>query len=265
MRKAPRWTVAFLRGLERSGMVRSAAKDAGIDFTTAYARRKAHEEFAAAWAEALRAHKERVERERNEEIAAVRARGFEPSAASPAASPTSAASGRGAGAEFTMCSGQVRRVNAKRWTKAAEALFFATLAETANVQMAADACGFSTNALYARRLRHPLFAETWAAAVDTARMRVDLGLIEVAQDSLARLMAGVPGRPPQLSVAEALHVLRIGAQPHVPTSPDGRRRLNGGAQANVRVATNQEIAEALKKRLAAFSKRIERERRAPPR
>jgi hypothetical protein len=30
------------------------------------------------------------------------------------------------------------------------------------------------------------------------------------------------------------------------------------------VASNQEIAEALKKRLAAFSKRIQRERREPP-
>ena len=288
-RQAPRWTIAFLRALERSGEVRAAAKDAGIDFSTAYARRRAHAEFAERWAAALEAHKAGAEREREEAVRAFRSSREGPStletpfdgppphrrcrgdSEGPSTIETSFDGPpphrrcRGDREECAIGDGQVRRVHAERWTKRAERLFFATLAETANVKMAVDAVGFSTSALYARRLRDALFAEKWAAAVDTARMRIDLGLIELAKNSLERLMADVPGKPPPLTVGEALQILKIGAQPHVPTEPDGRRWLNAGARANLGVATNEEIAEALAKRLAAFSKRIEREKAAEAR
>src|SRR4051794_21378387 len=74
-RKTPRWVAPFLRALERTGQARSAADDAGIDHTTAYARRTAHEEFAAAWAAALAAHSAAEARAEAEEAAAVRAGG----------------------------------------------------------------------------------------------------------------------------------------------------------------------------------------------
>jgi len=61
--KTPRWTIAFLRALERTGDARASAEDAGIDHTTAYARRRSHPEFAAAWTQALAAHAERLKRE----------------------------------------------------------------------------------------------------------------------------------------------------------------------------------------------------------
>jgi hypothetical protein len=67
--KAPRWVVPFLRALERTGEARAAAEDAGIDHTTAYARRKAHADFAAAWAEALEKHRAERKRVEEEEIA----------------------------------------------------------------------------------------------------------------------------------------------------------------------------------------------------
>ena len=92
-RKEPRWVVPFLRALERTGEARAAAKDAGIDHTTAYARRRAHADFAEAWAEALRAHDEAKRRAEDEEIAALKEAA--PSPGSPAASPTSPARGRG--------------------------------------------------------------------------------------------------------------------------------------------------------------------------
>src|SRR5438045_2522311 len=49
-RKPPRWVIPFLRALARTGVAREAAKDAGIDHSTAYERRKAHADFAADWA-----------------------------------------------------------------------------------------------------------------------------------------------------------------------------------------------------------------------
>ena len=66
-----RWTIAFLRALVRTGEVRAAAEDAGIDHTTAYARRKTHPEFDGLWRGALVAHEmwEKVKEE--EAIAAL--------------------------------------------------------------------------------------------------------------------------------------------------------------------------------------------------
>jgi hypothetical protein len=52
-RKPPRWVVPFLRALERTGDVRAAAEDAGIDHSTAYARRKRPGDFADAWDAAM--------------------------------------------------------------------------------------------------------------------------------------------------------------------------------------------------------------------
>ena len=56
MRKEPRWTIAFLRALERTGEVRGAAEDAGVDYSTAYARRRRHADFAGAWDAAMCRH-----------------------------------------------------------------------------------------------------------------------------------------------------------------------------------------------------------------
>ena len=58
MRKMPRWTIAFLRALERTGQVQAAADDAGVDRSTAFARRKAHADFAVDWAAALKRSEE---------------------------------------------------------------------------------------------------------------------------------------------------------------------------------------------------------------
>ena len=72
-RRAPRWTIPFLRALERTGDARASAEDAGIDHTTAYARRRAHPEFAAAWEEAIAAHAAGAERGKAEELERVAA------------------------------------------------------------------------------------------------------------------------------------------------------------------------------------------------
>jgi len=251
---------AFLRALERTGKVREAAKDAGIDFSTAYQRRKAHGEFAAEWKAAIERFREAQAISEQERIAAVREGRWRPPPRPPLPNP-SPAWGRGAqGAERMISGGQMKRVNEARWNKRAEARFFATLADTANVEDASEAAGFSSNALYARRLRHPLFAEQWAVAVEAARARLDLQVIELAKQAIESMLAGTSSEPPKVTIAEALQILKLGAKPDVPSWPDGSRRLNSGASANVKVATNQEIAEALAKRLKAFKKRIDREK-----
>src|SRR5881275_3169313 len=94
-KKKPRWVTPFLRALERTGVARAAAADAGVDYTTAYARRRTHADFATDWAWVVQAYAERVEREKAEELEGFLSAQGEPSPGSPAASPTSPACGRG--------------------------------------------------------------------------------------------------------------------------------------------------------------------------
>jgi hypothetical protein len=254
-RVQPAWVPYFLRALERTGRVREAALDAGVDYSTAYARRRAHAEFKAAWVGALSAHAARAEEEKAEALAAVRL-APPPPAAAPL--PTGFA-GR---EELACAGGQLKRVNQARWSMAAEVRFFATLADTANVVMAAEAAGFSTTAVYQRRLRRPEFREAWAAAVETGRARLELALIEMANRAIERGVPEVPDEAPRVSISEALQILKLGAEPRVPTDAVGRRRLNAGARGNLYAANNAEIAEALAKRLKEFAKRAARPKEA---
>jgi hypothetical protein len=177
-RKAPLWVVPFLRALERTGEARAAAEDAGIDYTTAYARRRAHADFAAAWVEALAAHGEAKRLAEEAEIAAVKA-------ANPLtrlASGESDLSPQRRG-EVVVSAGKVRRAGRGRWSKEKEKIFFDELAATSNMAMAAKAAGVSTNAILARRLKHRLFAAKFEAVVQSAKAVIDLYLIEEAKKS----------------------------------------------------------------------------------
>ena len=177
-RREPRWVTAFLRALERTGQARAAAVDAGIDYTTAYARRRAHGEFAGAWTEALAAHAARVKAEEEAEIEALKT---DPSTiSSPRNGPPPRAELR---EDLHVAGGQVRRAGAERWSKRKEAIFFEELAATANATLAADAAGVSSSAVFARRLKHPLFAAKWDAVVRTAKASIDLYLVEETKKS----------------------------------------------------------------------------------
>ena len=54
---APPWVAQFLAGLIVTGSVRTAVAEAGIEFETAWALRRAEPEFAMYWDRALRVHK----------------------------------------------------------------------------------------------------------------------------------------------------------------------------------------------------------------
>ena len=252
--KEPRWVIPFLRALERTGEVRLAAKDSAIDHSTAYARRKSHREFAERWARSLEAHSEAKRLAEKEEVERfVRALDESWDAPSPLPSPD----GRG-GTEFAVSDGQVKRVSRARWSKAAEARFFAMLAATANVGLAAEAAGFSTTAIYARRLRHLPFRQQWAAAVDSARARLELHLIESANNAFEKGADCVAEARMQVGIADALHILKLGAEPQPPSSGNSQRAgRRGGADDGV--ATDAEMRAALVKSLKAFGVRVRRE------
>ncbi len=96
-----------------------------------------------------------------------------------------------------------------RWSGTAETLFLETLAATCNVRRAAAAAGFSTVIAYRRRLQHVGFAERWAAALDTGYARLELAVVEAANDTLSGGDFD-PDRPiPRMTIKEALSVLQL--------------------------------------------------------
>ena len=206
-RKEPRWVVPFLRALARAGEARAAAEDAGIDHSTAYARRRTHPGFAGLWLGALAAHDEAKKREEEEGIAAVEKA---PSPGSPAASPTSPPE-RGRGDELVVSCGQVKRAGHGRWSKAKEKIFFDELAATANIRRSAAAAGVSYNAVHARRLKHPLFAAKWDAVARSAKASIDMYLIEEAKKTFDPEELELGEAAPRVTIDQAIKISQAGA------------------------------------------------------
>ena len=212
-RREPRWVTPFLRALERTGEVRPAAADAGIDWSTAYQRRKAHAEFAEAWEEALRRRSERRKKEEEEELQSLnklRTNGGQEFGPSTMQSSLHGPPPR-SGEETVMTNGQVKRVGNGRWGKRTEKIFFDELAATANARMAAAAVGLSKNAALQRRLRHPVFAAKWDAVVRTARASIDLYLVEETNKSFDPEDLETGEVTPKVSIDQAIKISQIGA------------------------------------------------------
>ncbi len=79
----------------------------------------------------------------------------------------------------------IRVTDNGRWNDEAEERFLEELAASCNVRAAAAAAGFSTTAVYQRRMRWPGFARAWAEAVDQGYARLEAMLVEQATDFAA--------------------------------------------------------------------------------
>ncbi len=66
------------------------------------------------------------------------------------------------------------------WSDESRELFLNTLAETANVAMAARAADMSRTAVYAERKRNVDFAQSWSAAMEQALDELEMALLERA-------------------------------------------------------------------------------------
>ncbi len=199
IRKAPRWCGVFLRALAGCGEVRRAAAMAGVDFTTAYLRRKSHAEFAEGWAEALAAFGA------HSEVAPPpfpSMREWSPSPGKPGEETRDLVLHPGSGGA------RAARAGAGRWNAAAEKRFFTALADRANVRDAAAAAGFSTNAIYARRSRRPEFRRAWEAAVETGKARLQMLLMDAAEKAFDPELLDVSEEAPNVSVSDALNILK---------------------------------------------------------
>jgi hypothetical protein len=207
-RKEPRWVIAFLRALERTGDARASAADAGIDYTTAYARRRAHADFAAAWAEALAAHKRGVREAEVEEL-----EGFENALRAAPSTIGSSADGPPprSGEELVVSGGRVKRAGRDRWGPRKEKIFFDELAATNNIKRSAAAAGVSYNAVHARRLRHPAFRSKWDAVVQCAKAGIGMYVLEAGKKTFDPDELDLSGEMPKMTIAEAIRISESGA------------------------------------------------------
>ena len=71
-----------------------------------------------------------------------------------------------------------------RWSDEAETLFLDHLAATANVSASAEACGFSPQALYARRRNDPAFMQRWDVALAQGYAHSEALLVQRAIEAL---------------------------------------------------------------------------------
>lgn len=104
---------------------------------------------------------------------------------------------------------QIVHSKGKRWTDAAETLFLDALGASCNVSWAAAQCGFSTEAIYARRRRDPAFAARWQEALVQGWFRLEAGLVAAA---IATIEGRIPDPDfpiPPMTVADVIAVLKL--------------------------------------------------------
>lgn len=140
-----------------------------------------------------------------------------------------------------------------RWSQEAERVFLEHLAATCNVRAAADAAGFSTTAIYNRRMKWPGFREAWARAVEQGFARLETQLIETASASLSGGDFDGGREVERCSFAEALNLYKL----HLPA-------VRGGAphrfDARSRPLDPDAVRASLLKKIEMIERGMARER-----
>ena len=140
---------------------------------------------------------------------------------------------------------QLVRTAGRRWSDEAEALFLDRLAASCNVTYAAEATGFSREAIYRRRRTDPAFAERWQAALEQGYARIEMALVRRAADALEGF-APDPDTPiPHMTVQDAIAVLKL----HAP-AVKGEGRAPGW---RARPRSLDEMRESILRKLEAIA------------
>jgi hypothetical protein len=237
----------FLRALARTGDVRASAEDAGIDHSTAYARRKVYADFAADWEGALGAHAVRREEKREAELASL---------APPPPSVVPLPTGSAGREELVAGGAQLKGAGHDRWGKRKEELFFAELAATANVKRAARAAGVSPNAVYQRRMRDAHFRAKWAAVLETGRASIEMHLVEAANRSFEPEELDTGDVQPKVSVAEAIRIVQAQGSK---AQRDELRNPYAEQAASMSASEVEELRERIMRKLGRLRERDRKE------
>ena len=201
-KREPRWAAAFLKQLERTGNVRLAAERAGVDFSTAYQRRKRHGEFAEAWEGTLATFRggARQDGARDWTHSTIHSAGNGPPPP-----------GKRGEEMVARPDGKLARAGEGRWTKRAEEAFLIELTRSGSVGRSAKAAGFSTAALYKRRAKDRHFAAAWDAALETGKARVQAYLVEAATRTFDPDELPIAGEHdiPKVTIGEAINIAKL--------------------------------------------------------
>jgi hypothetical protein len=216
----------LLGALRRTGNVRLAAREAGMDPGTAYDQRIKNDKFAA-------------------RFDAARAKGKAAAAAGKARLRKAAS--QELVLRRTRHGDQLVRASPGRWCAKAEAIFLAELRRTGCVRWAAAACGLSTNTLYYRRKTYPAFAALWAAAEAEAKERIP-ALLSAA--TIASLDPEVAGEDlPKVNVDQAIAIARL----KYSDGAGGRRRRSARPERPI-----EAVRDEVLRRLAAIRRHREK-------
>jgi hypothetical protein len=217
--------------LQRTGAVRTAAEDAGVDHTTVYVRRRTHADFADAWMEALAAH-EAAKNGVEDRASALSLPPLRDGCPSPA---------EGGGAEYVVSGNQLKRASSERWGKRKEQAFLAELALTGNLRIACKAVEISYEAVRKRRHREPGLDAACIAAIAACTKRAPefLASAMVATFDPEAVLDAEAGGLPKVSIDQAIKIAQL--------------KLPAGAEAEIARPDIEEVRERLEKAMRALN------------
>jgi hypothetical protein len=248
MGKAGRpWRTRFLRAMARTANARLSAQMAGVDHSTAYELRGRDPGFAAAWLRARDWGRARLRAEGRPVLAGGRPRPARPGETADPRELILRRSKR----EGT----QIVRAGEGRWSPSAEADFFAHLAAGFGVAYAARAAGFSTTAVYRRRMNEADFAKRWDMAREEGKARNDGLLIDAVPRALDPEVIATAEGLPRPTIAEAIQIQRL----YRKDGEEGDGRRNGWAYRPRRL---DEVHGSILAKLAAIERRRDEQRLA---
>lgn len=157
---------AFLKALRRTGNIRFAAREVGLQYGTMQHRRAHHPAFAHAWAAALAFAQARLNKN-----------GLQgPKAKRSAPAPHRTLGGEAVITRRNDGKLQMRAAQPGKLTKQCEQAFLAALSATANVRLSAAAAGAAEAAFYRRRRQNPAFAREWFLALQEGYEQLEMAL-----------------------------------------------------------------------------------------
>ncbi|HEX6374335.1 MAG TPA: hypothetical protein VFZ91_01295 [Allosphingosinicella sp.] len=218
-RVAGRWRKRFLSALARTANARLAADMAGVDHSTAYSLRERDAGFAAAWVRARDWGRARVKAEGRPAYAGGRPRPAGRIGEARDPRPLKERRSRHGGTQIVRC-------GEGRMSPETDRIFFAHLAAGQGVRRSAAAAGFSTTALYNRRMTDPHFEAQWAAARDQCVARNDMLLIDAVPRTLDPEITEAAEGLPKPTIAEAIQIQRL----YRPRDGEAGRRGRGVPQ-----------------------------------
>lgn len=144
-------------------------------------------------------------------------------------------------------SGRAKRVKTGgyQWSEEAEEAFFDHLAASCNVRASAEAVGFTADTVYRQRRMRPEFAQRWQAALEQGYARLEMALVEAANDTLEDVEFDAERPIPKMTVEQAMNVLRAHRNE---VRGDGRR----GPGRHAHPPTLEEVRASIEKKVRAI-------------